>query len=36
MGDHHELVCYLKSGTCSLRSIVSCVLIAFFPFKFPL
>ena len=34
--DERQLVCYSRSGTCSLRGSVCCVLLIFSPFKYPL
>ena len=35
--DEHQLICYLKSGTCLLRNSVCCAhVITLFPFKSPL
>ena len=31
--DERQLVCYLRSDTCSLRDSVCCVLLTFFPFN---
>ena len=31
--DERQLVCYPRSGTCSLTGSVCCVLLTFFPFK---
>ena len=32
--DECQLICYPRSGTCSLRRGVCCVLLTFFPFKY--
>ena len=32
--DDCQLVCYPRSGTCSLRESVCCAPVTFFPFKY--